>query len=60
MLYDSCEKDDSSTSTLIMCETCGCTFNLLDKFLPSLKDLTCGQCDTKGNFKVVHDPEGRQ
>lgn len=60
MLYDIFRESKSSTLTLIVCETCGCTFNLLDKFLLSLKDITCGQCDRKGNFKVARGQEGRR
>jgi len=45
--------DKNNNSILIVCESCGCTAYLLNKFLPSLRDITCGQCDTKGNFKIA-------
>lgn len=59
MLYNNPDKNNHLTHTQIICEACGNTFNLPDKFLASLMNITCGQCDTKGSFqKAVGDASG--
>ncbi len=59
MLYNDSDKNNQLTHTPIICETCGNTFDLPDEFLASMWNITCGQCDTKGDFqKAVGDASG--
>jgi hypothetical protein len=59
MLYNRSEKNNHLTHTLIICETCGNSFDLPDEFLASLGDIICGQCDIKGSFqKAMGDING--
>ena len=61
MLYNNTDKNNHLTHTLIICETCGTTFDLPDEFLASMGNITCGQCDTKGSFqKAMGDTDAPQ